>query len=134
MRFTRSVRLGRCLSQWPDSVQSYRAWPECFRRDRTSQVKETGKSNNFKRMDGRNIWVRHLIRFHRYYCVSDGIVIENNQRHSMENSLQLRLRPMISSLPSDDSLFMKSVNTIIKKRDSLSSHSDSRGNGIASRF
>lgn len=75
-----------------------------------------------------------LFFFHRYYYVSDGMVIENNQRHSMETALRIRLQPLISSLPTDDSLFIKSVNAIIKKKDSLSSHSDSRGNGIASRF
>lgn len=62
------------------------------------------------------------------------MVIENNQRHSMEPALQDRLDSMISSLSHDDSLSMKSVNAIVKKKDLLSSHSDSRGNGIASRF
>lgn len=61
-------------------------------------------------------------------------MVEHNQRHSIETGLQARLYPMISSLPIDDSLLIKSINAIIKKKDSLSSHSDSRGNGIASRF
>ncbi|XP_032662600.1 glutathione hydrolase 7-like isoform X1 [Odontomachus brunneus] len=86
-----------------------------------------------------NLIVRALnvsaaIEYPRYYHVSDGMVIENNQRHSMETALRIRLQPMISSLPTDDSLFIKSVNAIIRRKDSLSSHSDSRGNGIASRF
>jgi len=75
-----------------------------------------------------------FIHFHRYYFASDGMVIENNQRHSMEAVLQARLYSMISSLSHDDTSSMKSVNAVIKKKDSLSSHSDSRGNGIASRF
>lgn len=64
-------------------------------------------------------------------------MIEHNQRHSIETALQARLYPMISSLPivnSDERLLIKSINAIIKKKDSLSSHSDSRGNGIASRY
>jgi len=62
-------------------------------------------------------------------------MIENNQRHSIDTALQARLHPMILSLPIfDDNLLIKSINAIIKKKDSLSSHSDSRGNGIASRF
>lgn len=63
-------------------------------------------------------------------------MIEHNQRHSIETALQARL-PKLSSLPivnSDGRLLIKSINAIIKKKDSLSSHSDSRGNGIASRF
>lgn len=62
------------------------------------------------------------------------MMIEHNQRHSIDTALQARLYSMISSLPIDDSLLTKSINAIIKKKDSLSSHSDSRGNGIASRF
>lgn len=62
------------------------------------------------------------------------MVIENNQRHSMEVALQAQLYSMISLLSHDDNSSMRSVNAIIKKKDSLSSHSDSRGNGIASRF
>lgn len=62
-------------------------------------------------------------------------MIENNQRHSIDPALQARLYPMILSLPIfEDNLLIKSINAIIKKKDSLSSHSDSRGNGIASRF
>lgn len=62
-------------------------------------------------------------------------MIENNQRHSIDTALQARLYPMILSLPIfNDNLLIKSINAIIKKKDSLSSHSDSRGNGIASRF
>ncbi|XP_012226222.1 glutathione hydrolase 7-like [Linepithema humile] len=78
--------------------------------------------------------VSTAIEYPRYYSVPSGVMIENNQRHSMDAALQARLRPMISSLPTDDSLFIKSVNAIIKTKDLLSSHSDSRGNGIASRF
>lgn len=48
-------------------------------------------------------------------------------------ALQARLYSIIH-LFIDDSLFLKSVNAIIRWKDSLSSHSDSRGNGIASRF
>lgn len=72
--------------------------------------------------------------FYRYYFASDGMVIENNQRHSMEAALQARLYSIISPLFHDDSSSMRSVNAIVKRKDSLSSHSDSRGNGIASRF
>lgn len=62
------------------------------------------------------------------------MVIENNQRHSMEAALQAQLDSIISSLSHDDISSIKSVNAIVKRKDSLSSHSDSRGNGIASRF
>ncbi|EFN85988.1 Gamma-glutamyltranspeptidase 1 [Harpegnathos saltator] len=78
--------------------------------------------------------VSAAIEYPRYYYVSDGMVIENNQRHSMETALRIRLQPMISSLPTDDNSLIKSVNAIIKRKDALSSHSDSRGNGISSRF
>lgn len=82
----------------------------------------------------RSLNVSAAIECPRYYFVSDGIVIENDQRHSMEATLRTRLRLMISSLSIDGSLLTRSINSIIKKKDSLSSHSDSRGNGIASRF
>ncbi|XP_014482015.1 PREDICTED: gamma-glutamyltransferase 7-like [Dinoponera quadriceps] len=82
----------------------------------------------------RSLSVSAAIEYPRYYYVSDGMVIENNQRHSMEAALRVRLQPLISSLPTDNNLLIKSVNAIIKRKDSLSSHSDSRGNGIASRF
>ncbi|EZA50899.1 hypothetical protein DMN91_001304 [Ooceraea biroi] len=82
----------------------------------------------------RSLNVSAAIECPRYYFVSDGIVAENNQRHSMEATLRARLRPMISSLSIDDNLLTRSINAIVKKTDSLSSHSDSRGNGIASRF
>lgn len=75
-----------------------------------------------------------LFHFYRYYFASYGMLIENNQRHSMEAALQARLYSMISSLSYDNSFFMTSVNAIVKRKDLLSSHSDSRGNGIASRF
>ncbi|XP_077257869.1 glutathione hydrolase 7 isoform X2 [Temnothorax americanus] len=86
-----------------------------------------------------NLIVRALnvsaaIEYPRYYFASDGMVIEDNQRHSMEAALQARLYSMISPLSHDDSSSMRSVNAIVKRKDSLSSHSDSRGNGIASRF
>ncbi|XP_070153442.1 glutathione hydrolase 7 [Polyergus mexicanus] len=88
-----------------------------------------------------NLIVRALnvsaaIEYPRYNFGSGDIMIEHNQRHSIETALQARLYPMIS-LPivnSDERLLIKSINAIIKKKDSLSSHSDSRGNGIASRF
>lgn len=86
-----------------------------------------------------NLIVRALnvsaaIEYPRYYFVSGSMMIEHNQRHSIDTALQTRLYSMISSLLIDDSLFTKSINAIIKKKDLLSSHSDSRGNGIASRF
>ncbi|XP_072767225.1 glutathione hydrolase 7 [Anoplolepis gracilipes] len=86
-----------------------------------------------------NLIVRALnvsaaIEYPRYYFAPGGIMIEHNQRHSIETALQARLYPMISSFPIDDNLLIKSINAIIKKKDLLSSHSDSRGNGIASRF
>ncbi|XP_011873692.1 PREDICTED: gamma-glutamyltranspeptidase 2-like [Vollenhovia emeryi] len=86
-----------------------------------------------------NLIVRALnvsaaIEYPRYYFASDGIVIENNQRHSMEAALQARLYSMLSQLSHDDISSTRSVNAIVKRKDSLSSHSDSRGNGIASRF
>ncbi|KYM81752.1 tRNA-dihydrouridine synthase 4-like protein [Atta colombica] len=86
-----------------------------------------------------NLIVRALnvsaaIEYPRYYFAADGMVIENNQRHSMEVALQAQLDSIISSLSHDDISSIRSVNAIVKRKDSLSSHSDSRGNGIASRF
>ncbi|KAL6263856.1 hypothetical protein P5V15_003937 [Pogonomyrmex californicus] len=83
----------------------------------------------------RSLNVSAAIEYPRYYFSSDGISfmkIENNQKHSMEIALQARLYSMISS--HDNNLPIKSVNAVVKKKDLLSSHSDSRGNGISSRF
>ncbi|XP_039304191.1 glutathione hydrolase 7 isoform X2 [Solenopsis invicta] len=82
----------------------------------------------------RGLNISAVIEYPRYYFASYGMLIENNQRHSMEAALQARLYSMISSLSYDNSFFMTSVNAIVKRKDLLSSHSDSRGNGIASRF
>lgn len=82
----------------------------------------------------RTLNVSAAIEYPRYYFASDGMVIENNERHSMEAALQARLYSVISSLSHDGTSSVGSVNAIVKRKDSLSSHSDSRGNGIASRF
>jgi len=88
-----------------------------------------------------NLIVRALnvsaaIEYPRYYFTSDGMEIENNQRFSMEAALQAQfyLPLMSTSSHAASSTSMRSVNAIVKRKDSLSSHSDSRGNGIASRF
>ncbi|XP_003695812.2 glutathione hydrolase 7 [Apis florea] len=85
-----------------------------------------------------NIIIRQLniseaIEYPRYYFSSNGLVMENNQKHSVNILIQnqLNLIVPISHLDTD---IVKSVNAIVKKKDLMSSHSDSRGGGLASRF
>ncbi|KAG7190040.1 hypothetical protein KM043_006188 [Ampulex compressa] len=77
--------------------------------------------------------VSTAIEYPRYYPSTQGIVLENDQNHSMEDSLHMQLISIIPTLYSD-ALVTKSINAIIKRKDSMVSHSDSRAGGLASRF
>ncbi|OAD59206.1 Gamma-glutamyltransferase 5, partial [Eufriesea mexicana] len=85
-----------------------------------------------------NIIVRQLnvseaIEYPRYYFSSDGLAVENDQKHSVNMLIRNQLNLMMST-HLDTDLVLKSVNAIIKRKDLMSSHSDSRGGGLASRF
>ncbi|XP_066586447.1 glutathione hydrolase 7-like isoform X2 [Prorops nasuta] len=67
------------------------------------------------------------IEYPRYYLLPDGMTVEHD--HSIKPT---ELNIPISHI--DAITISKSVNVIIKTRDSMTSHSDSRGGGIASRF
>lgn len=81
----------------------------------------------------RQLNISEAIEYPRYYFSSNGLTIENNQKHSVNILIQnqLNLIVPISYLDTD---IVKSVNAIIKRKDLMSSHSDSRGGGLASRF
>ncbi|XP_043790880.1 glutathione hydrolase 7-like [Apis laboriosa] len=81
----------------------------------------------------RQLNISEAIEYPRYYFSSNGLAIENNQKHSINILIQnqLNLIVPISYLDTD---IVKSVNAIIKRKDLMSSHSDSRGGGLASRF
>lgn len=64
----------------------------------------------------------------------DGIVIENDDRHSGSRLLRDSLVAIDSISNVDTTLLMKSVNVIIKRKNLINAHSDSRGDGLASRF
>lgn len=70
----------------------------------------------------------------RYYLLSDGLAIESDQKHSVNTQIRNQLHLMVPTLHVDGDSVLKSVNAIIKRKDSMSSHSDSRGGGLASRF
>ncbi|XP_012281215.1 glutathione hydrolase 7 isoform X2 [Orussus abietinus] len=83
-----------------------------------------------------NIIVRHLnvsaaVEFPRYFVKPDGIVIENDDKHAADTMLRVQL---INLSNADPNQAPKSVNVIIKNKDSMTSHSDSRGGGLASRY
>ncbi|KAK2586188.1 hypothetical protein KPH14_001453 [Odynerus spinipes] len=82
----------------------------------------------------RGLNVSAAIEQPRYYLLSDGLSIENDQTHSLETILHDKLNLSISISHTDASSVSKSINAIIKHRDVIMSHSDSRGGGLASRF
>ncbi|XP_035733698.1 glutathione hydrolase 7-like isoform X2 [Vespa mandarinia] len=79
----------------------------------------------------RGLNVSSAIEHPRYYLLSDGVSIENDQLHILKTVLQNK-STSISNI--DASSISKSVNAIIKHEDLITSHSDSRGGGLASRF
>ncbi|XP_076166696.1 glutathione hydrolase 7 [Ptiloglossa arizonensis] len=82
----------------------------------------------------RELNVSEAIEYPRYYFLSDGFAVENDQKHSVSILLRNQLNSMVPALYMDTDLVLKSVNAIIKRKDLMSSHSDSRGGGLASRF
>ncbi|XP_026674097.1 glutathione hydrolase 7-like isoform X2 [Ceratina calcarata] len=78
----------------------------------------------------RRLNVSEAVEYPRYYFSSDGLLaVENDEKHSLDALVRDRLT--FPAVVNSDS---KSVNAIIKRRDLMSSHSDSRGGGLASRF
>lgn len=60
--------------------------------------------------------------------------MENDERHPGNRLLRDSLVTIDSTSKTDASMIMKSVNIIIKRKNLISGHSDSRGDGLASRF
>nr|XP_003699674.2 PREDICTED: gamma-glutamyltransferase 7-like isoform X1 [Megachile rotundata] len=86
-----------------------------------------------------NIIIRQLnisdaIEYPRYYILTHGLAIESDQKHSVDTLIRNQLNLIVPPSHVDAYLILKSVNAIIKKKDSMSSHSDSRGGGLSSRF
>ncbi|KAK1125805.1 hypothetical protein K0M31_005348 [Melipona bicolor] len=79
----------------------------------------------------RQLNVSEAVEHPRYYFSSDEFVIENDPKHSIDALIRSQLN-LIVQLETDS--ILKSVNVIIKRKDLMSSHSDSRGGGLASRF
>ncbi|KZC12472.1 Gamma-glutamyltranspeptidase 1, partial [Dufourea novaeangliae] len=82
----------------------------------------------------RELNISEAIEYPRYYFSSDGLAVESDQKHSVNILLQNQLNAMVPALHTVTDLPLKSVNAIIKRKDLMSSHSDSRGGGLASRF
>ncbi|XP_054016414.1 glutathione hydrolase 7-like [Hylaeus anthracinus] len=82
----------------------------------------------------RNLNISEAIECPRYYFSLDGLAVESDQKHSVSIQLRNQLSSMIPVPYVDTDLTSKSVNAIIKRKDIMSSHSDSRGGGLASRF
>ncbi|CAL7937852.1 unnamed protein product [Xylocopa violacea] len=82
----------------------------------------------------RQLNISEAIEYPRYYFSSDGLAIENDQKYSIDVLIRNQLNLIISGSHVDTNLALKSVNAIIKRKDLMSSHSDSRGGGLASRF
>ncbi|XP_011304307.1 gamma-glutamyltranspeptidase 1 [Fopius arisanus] len=74
------------------------------------------------------------IETQRYYRLSDGVLVEPRGRYSLNESLSIEISNLIPGSSTDLSQYVKSVNAIVKQGDSLSSHSDSRGGGVAFRY
>lgn len=77
--------------------------------------------------------LNHNLLF-RYYFSSDGFVIENDPKHSIDTLMRNQLNLIVPAPHLKTDSVLKSVNAIIKRKDLMSSHSDSRGGGLASRF
>ncbi|XP_076295947.1 glutathione hydrolase 7 isoform X1 [Lasioglossum baleicum] len=82
----------------------------------------------------RELNVSEAIEYPRYYFLSDGLAVESDQKHSVNILLRNQLNLMVPALHVDTDLISKSVNAIIKRKDLMSSHSDSRGGGLSSRY
>lgn len=64
----------------------------------------------------------------------DGISIESVHPYEMDPILRDRLIKKLNTSHQSASQLLKSCNAIIKIKDTMNSHSDSRGGGLASRF
>ncbi|XP_011497680.1 PREDICTED: gamma-glutamyltranspeptidase 1-like [Ceratosolen solmsi marchali] len=82
----------------------------------------------------RSMNVSTAVEYPRYYVLSDGIAIENDDRHSGNRLLHDSLMAIASMSKVDPNMITKSVNVIIKRKNLINGHSDSRGDGLASRF
>jgi hypothetical protein len=60
--------------------------------------------------------------------------MEHDDRHSGNRLLLDSLIAIDSTSKVDPKMIMKSINVIIKRKNLISGHSDSRGDGLASRF
>ncbi|KAF7404897.1 hypothetical protein HZH66_003803 [Vespula vulgaris] len=82
----------------------------------------------------RGLNVSSAIEHPRYYLLSDGVSIENDQSHILKTILQNKSNISMPISNIDACSILKSVNAIMKHEDLITSHSDSRGGGLASRF
>ena len=82
----------------------------------------------------RGLNVSEAIEYPRYYFLMDELAVESDQKHSVNTLIRNQLNSIVPVLHVDNELVLKSVNAIIKRKDLMSSHSDSRGGGLASRF
>ncbi|XP_043664824.1 glutathione hydrolase proenzyme-like isoform X3 [Vespula pensylvanica] len=82
----------------------------------------------------RGLNVSSAIEHPRYYLLSDGVSIENDQSHILKTILQNKSNISMPISNIDACSILKSVNAIMKYEDLITSHSDSRGGGLASRF
>ena len=70
----------------------------------------------------------------RYYILPDGIAIESDYRYLGSRLLYDSLMNIDSISNVDANSLLKSVNVIVKRKNIISAHSDSRADGLASRF
>ncbi|XP_031787839.1 glutathione hydrolase 5 proenzyme [Nasonia vitripennis] len=82
----------------------------------------------------RSMNVSVAVEYPRYYVLDDGIAVENDDRHSGNQLLRDSLIAIDTVSKIDANMIMKSVNVIIKRKNLISGHSDSRVDGLASRF
>ncbi|KAJ8682584.1 hypothetical protein QAD02_018376 [Eretmocerus hayati] len=82
----------------------------------------------------RTMNVSAAIEYPRYYILSDGFTIESDSKQLGNKLLYDSLVEIEPHSKTDFVMLMKSVNIIIKRKNLISGHSDSRGDGLASRF
>ncbi|XP_051156544.1 glutathione hydrolase 6-like isoform X2 [Leptopilina boulardi] len=69
----------------------------------------------------------------RYYLLPDGVTVEPDSTFAIDTAVTKNLNIINSSRVNGNSI-LKSINMITKRGNTISSHSDSRGEGLASRF
>ncbi|XP_076240796.1 glutathione hydrolase 7 [Calliopsis andreniformis] len=82
----------------------------------------------------RGLNVSEAVEYPRYYFSLDELAVENDQKHSVDTRIRNQIHLLVPTLSVDSDSVLKSINAIIKRKDLMSSHSDSRGGGLASRF